>query len=79
MIEVDEIANDLNEVSVEIFSIRNNLYRLADSIHETNGFSAYVSANEARSRLSEAVMLIDDVIAIMVEELEAKLENDYDL
>lgn len=75
MIEVDEIANNLNDVSVEIFDIRDNLHRLADSIKQTD-FAAYT---EAKSRLSEAVMLVDDVIAIMVEELEAELENDYEL
>lgn len=83
MIEVDEIANNLNDVSVEIFSIRNNLYRLADSIQLSvsianmgKSFDAYA---EVKSRLSEAVMLIDDSIAILVDELEAELESDYDL
>ena len=75
MIEADEIANNLNDVAVEIFSIRSNLHTLSYSIKQAD-FSAYT---EVMSRLSEAVMLVDDSIAIMVDELEAKLENDYDL
>ena len=75
MIEADEIANNLNGVAVEIFSIRSNLHTLSYSIKQAD-FSAYT---EVMSRLSEAVMLVDDSIAIMVDELEAKLENDYDL
>ena len=72
---VDEIVNNLSDISVEIFSIRDSLFKMADSIEPYN-LSAYT---EVKTRLSEAVMLIDDSIAIMVDELEAKLEDSYDL
>lgn len=68
--DLNEIVDDFNGISASIFSIRHDLNKIAENSDKPEAHA------EVKSRVSEVIMLIDDVIAIMVEELGAEFEDD---
>ena len=74
-VDLNEILDDLNGISVEIMDTRKNLN--AATLDLKGGKEP--AAHDAYRKLSEALMLVDDVMAIMASDLGAEfVEEEYD-
>ena len=73
--ELDDIVDDLAGVSTKIFHVRGDFITAYPvEIQEEEGTTG--AAGAVYKSLSEALMLCDDALAIMVDELGADLEQE---
>lgn len=67
---INTIVEDLNGISAEIFSLRNDIREMSFENHQKDALKSVDYCN------NEVIMIIDDMIAIMVDELGAKFDSD---
>ena len=73
--ELDTIVDDLSDISTHIFHLRGDFMdAFPVEIQEAKGVTG--AAGAIYKSLSEALMLCDDAVAIMVDELGADLEQE---
>jgi|ETNvirenome_6_85_1030632.scaffolds.fasta_scaffold11806_7 hypothetical protein len=66
---VNTVIEDLNGISAELFCMREDIRLMSFEKHQEDAVKRVQKCN------GEIIMLIDDIIAIMVDELGAKFEK----
>lgn len=67
---INTIVEDLNGISAEIFSLRNDIREMPFENHQKDALKSVDYCT------NEVILLIDDMIAIMVDELGAEFDSD---
>jgi len=73
---LNAVLNDINAVSVDIFEARQDFRELFPPVPAEDEERTQNPQADVLSRLNEAMMLIDDAMAIMVDEMDAMFEKD---
>ena len=75
-INLNTVLNDINAVSVYIFEAREDFRQLFPPLPLEDEIRLSNPQAEVLSKLNEAMMLVDDAMAIMVDEMGAMFEKD---
>ena len=73
---LNAVLTDIQEVSVHIFEARQDFRELFPPVPAEDEERTQNPQADVLSRLNEAMMLIDDAMAIMVDEMDAMFEKD---
>ena len=74
--DLNAVLTDLQSLSVDIFEARGDFRELYPPTPEGVELRLQNPQAEVLSRLNEAMMLVDDAMAIMVDEMDAMFEKD---
>ena len=73
---LNAVLTDLQSLSVDIFEARRDFRELYPPTPEGVEVRLQNPQAEVLSRLNEAMMLVDDAMAIMVDEMDGEFENE---
>ncbi len=74
--DLNAVLTDLQSLSVDIFEARRDFRELYPPTPEGVELRLQNPQAEVLSRLNEAMMLVDDAMAIMVDEMDGEFENE---
>ena len=74
--DLNAVLTDLQSLSVDIFEARQDFRELYPPVPAEDEERTQNPQADVLSRLNEAMMLVDDAMAIMVDEMDAMFEKD---